>query len=129
MHCLSVSGFIGIREEQLNGLLGCKVCRSVQLLPGKPTLKTQPLESHPFLKDWGDCGKAPSEQLQQSSFTNSGIISIIIALHRQKSRETIGDFYKKFKTGGSQCPGLHSPLLSPQLFFFVSMGFLSPGPR
>lgn len=127
VHCLSVSSLIGMREEQLNWLLGCKVCRSVQLLPGKNTLKTQPLDSHLFLKNSGD--KALPERIAaNSSFTHHKIISIIIALNGQKLRKTNGDFCWKFKTGGSQCPCLHSPLLSPQVFFFVSMGFLSPGP-
>lgn len=100
MHCLSVSGFIRIREEQLNWLLECQVCRSVQLLPGKHTFKTQPLDSHLFLKDSGD--KALPEQIAaNSTFTHNKIISIIIALNGQKLRKTTGDFYGKFKIGGS----------------------------
>lgn len=93
---LSVSGFIGIREEELNLLLGCKVCRSVQFLPGKHTLKTQPIDSHLFLKDSGDYGKVLPEQIAaNSSFRHDKIISIKIALNGQKLRKTIGDFYKK----------------------------------
>lgn len=93
--CLSVSSFIGITEEQLNWLLGCKMCRTVQLLPGKHTLNTQPLDSHLFLKDSGNYGKALPEQIAgNSSFIHNKIISVIIALTGQKLRKTIDDFYK-----------------------------------
>lgn len=93
-------------------------------------LKKDSPESHPFLKDSGDDGKALHAQAAAKiSFTNNGIISIIIASYGQKLRQTIADFYRRFKTGGGWCPSLHSTLLPPQLFFFASAGFLPPGPH
>lgn len=69
--------------------------RTVQLLPGKHTLNTQPLDSNLFLKDSRNYGKALPEQIaENSSFTHNKVISFIIALNGQKLRKTIGDFYK-----------------------------------
>lgn len=104
------------------------MCRSVQCLPGKPALKTQPWEFHHFLKDSGDHGKALHAAAAKSSFTNNEIISVIIALYGQKLRKTLDDFYWRFKIGCSWCPGLYSPLHPPNFSFVLQQVFFHPGP-